>query len=111
MLNKIQAGKVIEWLNGTGATVKSGDVVVIGALIGVAVADIIDGDTGSVDLSGVFELPKLAGQSFAFGAKLYWDATAKNLTTTVTSNTFTGNAWLPAASAATIARVVLANGF
>lgn len=71
--NYIQRGEVLSWENDTGSTVESGDPVVIGSLIGVALQDIEDGDQGSVQISGVFELPKATGSSWSTGDRLVWD--------------------------------------
>lgn len=85
MKNKIQPGHVLDYTNGTGAAILAGTLVVFGVLFGVAVADIPDGETGAVDLEGVFEFPKASG-AITQGAKVYYDATAKNVTTTAASN-------------------------
>lgn len=74
--NFVQAGKVIDWTNGTGAAVASGDVVKIGNLLGVAAVDIAADASGSVSLCGVFTVPKVAGAVIAQGETLTWDASA-----------------------------------
>lgn len=85
MKNFRKKGNVIDYLNSTGTTIASGDFVVIGIVGGFAQTNIANGDTGAVLLEGVFEVPKAAG-AITQGAKLYWDATAKNWTTTAASN-------------------------
>jgi predicted RecA/RadA family phage recombinase len=58
-----------------GSNLASGAVVVLGAQIGVVAEDIASGDTGVVNLEGVFNLLKKSGVAFAIGDKLYWHAT------------------------------------
>jgi predicted RecA/RadA family phage recombinase len=59
-----------------------GQVVVVGDLIGVAKGAGTTGDLVIVDLEGVFTLPKATPETWGTqGAKLYYDATAKKVTT------------------------------
>ncbi len=71
-----QPGDVIPWVNGTGAAKVSGQVVVIGKVLGVCLVDIAAGATGSVALDGVFSVPKVSGAVIAQGENLTWDASA-----------------------------------
>ena len=64
------------------ATVAAGDVVVQGDLIGVAKRPIAANDLGSLALTGVFDIAKIAATALAVGAVVYWDATAKVATNT-----------------------------
>lgn len=59
----------------------------------------------------VMNAPKASGQAWAFGAALYWDATAKAFTTTSTSNTACGHALQPAAADATVSPLIAFNSF
>lgn len=74
--NFVQDGKVINWTNGTASAVSSGDVLVIGQIIGVALADIAVGASGSVAIDGVFTAPKVTGAVIAAGESLTWDVSA-----------------------------------
>lgn len=74
------------------ADVLSGDLVVIGAMIGVAAHGADNGENVTITTRGVFELPKKLGDAFTVGATAYWDAVAKHVTTTETSNTPIGYA-------------------
>jgi predicted RecA/RadA family phage recombinase len=85
-------GRSIQWTNTTGADVKSGDPVVIGERVGCAAVDIAIGATGTVDLGGVFEWPKVAGV-LVQGDKLYYDTVAKNFTKTAAGNVRAGFAF------------------
>jgi predicted RecA/RadA family phage recombinase len=91
MINKIQEGKKLDFVNTTGTLIKSGALVVFGALTAVAITDIAAGDTGAVDLQGVFRFPKVAG-AIAQGAKLYFVTADQNLTTVAGSNALVGAA-------------------
>lgn len=82
--NKIKRGERLDIT--LTAIAASGDVVVVGDILGVAVTGGAIGDTVAVDTEGVFDVPKATGQAWAVGNTLYWDATAKNFTTTSTSN-------------------------
>ena len=90
-----QKGEVLDYK--ASAAVKNGEVVSLGTRIGVAGEDIAAGETGHLHVVGVFEMEKAAG-AVTMGAALYYDATAKNITTTATSNTPAGYAAAPAAS-------------
>ena len=74
--NYIQPGEVIDWTNGTGSAVASGAVVAVGQMLGVALVDIANGATGSVQIKGVFEVPKVSGAVIAAGESLVWDVSA-----------------------------------
>ena len=73
--------------------VKSGDIVSVGDLVGVAFAnyDVADGDGVICDLEGVYLLRKAAG-AFAQGQNLYVAGTGGEVTTTETGNIFIGHA-------------------
>jgi len=76
--NYIQEGKTITYAN-TGTAIVSGQVVVIGNSLAVALGDIAaTSGSGSVMVDGVFELPKTAGASsaIAFGTLPIWDVSA-----------------------------------
>lgn len=57
------------------------------------------------------KVPKPAAQAWAAGAALYWDATAKQLTTTATANTLCAYALQPALAADTVSGLVAFNTF
>ena len=80
-----QDGNVIQYT--ASADVKSGDVVVIGQTIGVALVDIATGETGSVARKGVYTVPKVSTAVIAQGESLLWD---------VSENAFEDNAAVPA---------------
>lgn len=98
-----QPGDVIDYV--AGGNIVAGQVVVIGARIGVALTAIANGKTGSVRVTGVFEITKLGTDVVAQGAALYWDAGNTRLTTTVGSNTPAGYAWKAAGNGPTLVEI------
>lgn len=58
------------------AAVVSGQAVVNGALLGVAISDVALADEGVLSIEGAFELPKAAAAVIADGAALNWDVSA-----------------------------------
>jgi len=83
-------GAVIDWINGTGSNVAAGDVVVVGCLVGVAVADIANGESGVLEVTGSWVLPAVNDTAFSAGDLLYWDATTKKATKTEAGNAVLG---------------------
>lgn len=69
--NYKQPGDVIQYT--AGADISSGDVVVIGSILGVALVDIANGSTGSVAIRGVFTVPKVDGAAIEQGDTLSYD--------------------------------------
>ncbi len=63
----------------SSVAVASGDVVVEGALAGVATDPIEADGTGTVAISGVFALPADEATAFGLGANLAWDVSAEKL--------------------------------
>lgn len=59
-----------------GANITSGQVVKVGALLGVASADIANGAQGEVAITGVFTVPKVSAAVIAQGERLVWDVSA-----------------------------------
>ena len=105
MKNKILSGNTITIT--AGATITSGQGVLVGTVLGVAVESVASGDPVAVQLEGVFTLPILGTDAPAVGAKLYWDAGNSRLTTTVGSNTEAGIAFAAKASGPTTVRIKL----
>lgn len=69
----VQPGEVIDYT--AGANIASGQVVLMGARIGVALKAIANGETGPMQVTGVFNIAKLSTDNMAQGALLYWDNT------------------------------------
>lgn len=94
MKNWIQPGDIVTVV--APVAVSSGAGLLVGVLFGVAISDAIAGDTVEIATTGVVDLPK-AAVAITQGAKLYWDNTTKNVTTTVGTNTLLGCALVAAA--------------
>ena len=105
----VQEGKRMDWVNGTGSDLASGDVVELPAMIGIALGDIADGAGGTLAVAEVWDLPKEAALAIDAGDQLYWDDTAGVITKTSTDNVAAGKAFAPAAADDATARV-LVNG-
>ena len=80
MKNYVKDGDRITWTNSTGSAVLSGDPVTVGGRTAVACLDIADTASGALATGGVFEFDKETGKTFAQFADVYWDATAKKVT-------------------------------
>jgi predicted RecA/RadA family phage recombinase len=105
MASYVQKGDTIDYT--PSAAVAVGEVVVMGTTgIGIADRPIAANEKGGLVVEGVFDLPKATGAVTRF-AKVYWDATAGNATTTSTSNTLAGYAVEAAASGDATVRVKL----
>lgn len=76
--NRVQDGKVLQFTNG-GSAISSGDVVVIEKLVGVALVDIANGDTGSVAIEQVYDLPKVDAAVIAQGEAVHYDVSASEV--------------------------------
>lgn len=74
MINYEQRGEVLTIT--AGADLTSGQVVRVGAILGVATQAIANGASGEVALKGVFNVPKVSGAVIAQGERLVWDASA-----------------------------------
>ena len=95
MKNFVQAGSNLTLP--APAAIASGDLVIIGSLIGVAAGSAASGEDFDLVTAGVFDLPKATG-AIGLGAAVYGDSTAKKVTTTASGNTLCGTAVKAAAS-------------
>lgn len=113
-------GNVIQWTNGTGAAVASGQVVKVGNILGVALVAIAIGASGSVAVEGVFSgVPKVSAAVFVQGEKLIFDVSAgsgvgafDDSAATPASGDVTGGAiaWVAGANAETTCTIKLTPG-
>jgi len=86
--------------------VNPGDGLLVGSLFGYAKGKAASGSPIETLTEGVVDGGKAAG-AVTQGAKLYWDNTAKVLTTTASGNTQVGVATQAAASGDATARIKL----
>ncbi|MGJ5618498.1 DUF2190 family protein [Sulfitobacter sp. MF3-043] len=101
MRNYIQPGEDITL--DSPADVLSGAGVIVGNLFGVANGDAATGKPVVLSTVGVFDLPKTTANDITIGAALYWNDTAKEVTTTVSGNTKVGVAIAAKSGAGTVA--------
>jgi predicted RecA/RadA family phage recombinase len=86
--------------------VSAGGGVKVGLLFGIAANTYANGEEGIVGLDGVYDVAK-DSSVFAQGAAVYWDNTAKLMTSTTTSNTKIGVATVAAVTGDATVRVIL----
>lgn len=98
----VKPGKTLKFT--AGGTLSSGDGLLIGKLFGVVAGNLIAGQSGELDLVGVFILPK-DGSVIAIGVAVYWDGS--DVTTTALANEKIGTANLAAAGGAATVEVRL----
>ena len=78
----IQKGKVIDYT--AAADIAYFEVVPLAAKIGIALEPIASGETGSLAISEVWELPAATSLEIAVGDKVYWSTENSNITKTNT---------------------------
>lgn len=103
--NYIQPGEVLDHV--AAAVIVSGQAVLLGKRVGIALGNAAIGETVAVQVKGVFNVPKVTANVVAQGALLYWDDTAKLFTTTVGTNTLAGYAAAAAGNTATTVDIAL----
>lgn len=81
--NYKQPGEVLELTAPAGGVV-SGTAYKIGQFLVIALVTAAAGEKFSGACCGVWELPKVSAQAWTEGALVYWDDTAKNVTTVAT---------------------------
>lgn len=72
--------------------VESGEMVIAGALKGVAQFDAAQDDDVVIVTEGVFDFAKVGSQAWTLGVAVYWDAANKRCTTGASGNTLIGAA-------------------
>ncbi len=107
MKNFIQHGNTLDLT--APYDVLSGDGFLVGLIFAVATVNASSGSVLAGCLTGVFELTAKNTDTGAVGAKVYWDDTAKEITTTATDNTLVGALVAPKTNGQLLA-VVRLNG-
>lgn len=102
--NYVSEGDVLDYTAGATAVV-SGSVVAMGKRIGIALSDIPVFGTGSVAVTGVWAVSKLATDDVAQGELLYWDPANNRVTETAGALNLAGYAAAPAGAGATSVRI------
>ena len=85
-----QAGKIID-VTLTG-DYNVGDIIPFDGMVGVAVVSGLTGEVIAVEIEKVWTITAKTADAISIGTKLYWDATAEELTITATDNTYAGKA-------------------
>lgn len=101
-----QRGEAIDFVNATNKKIEANQIVVFGERVGVAGTPIEAGETGTLHVFGVFEMPKKESEAITAGSAVYYDATAEAITTTAGS-VKAGYATEAAAAADTTVKVKL----
>lgn len=74
--NYVNGASTIEYSN-TGSAIASGDIVVMGDIVGVAITDIAaTTGVGTVQIEGAFTVAKISGTAWNVGDAVDWDASA-----------------------------------
>lgn len=76
MKNFLYSGEVVPVTGSTSGTA-SGDVVVTGSLVGIAISSAGPSETVAISTEGVFAIPKAAATTFAQGAKVGYNTSTK----------------------------------
>ncbi|WP_018126131.1 DUF2190 family protein [Desulfovibrio oxyclinae] len=85
----IRDGRTMPYENSTGSNIASGQAVLVGSRVGIAISDIPDGESGPLAMTGVHALPKVSADDAAQGGKAYMKTTGE-ITTTASGNTLVG---------------------
>lgn len=105
MNNKVSDGGTLDYSVGAEG-VKSGEIVIVGDVAGVAMRTGKEGETVALCIEGVYSLPK-GTTAIPQGKKVYYNTADKNIVGTATGNTFVGYAWSNAAAADQVVDVKL----
>lgn len=109
MKNYIQDGNVLSLT--APYDVAAGAGFKVGSIIAIATSAALTGAAVEGLTAGVVEVAKTSAQAWTVGAKVYWDDTAKEFTTTSTSNTLAGVAVAVATNPSATGRVRLNGSF
>jgi len=91
--------------------VASGAGALVGSIFGVATVGVLSGATVELALTGVFDLKKTSAQAWTVGARIYWDDTNKECTTTASTHKLIGVAVAVADNPSATGRVRLSSAF
>jgi predicted RecA/RadA family phage recombinase len=103
--NFIGEGEAVDLIAPYDVTAGSGALV--GALFGVALNTYKLNDQGVFGTCGIWELKKTSAQAWTAGQKVYWDNTAKEVTSTAGANVLIGVAVAAAVNPSATGRVRL----
>lgn len=70
-----QRGEALDYKNTTAKVIEANTVIELNGRIGIAGAEINPSETGSIHVSGVYEMPKTGTAAIEMGAAVYYDGT------------------------------------
>lgn len=105
MKNFVQEGDILTLT--APYAVASGAGLLVGSIFAIATNAAASGDPVEGVREGVFTHAKTSAQAWTVGAKIYWDNTAKVMTTTATDNILVGAAAAVAANPSATGTVLL----
>lgn len=100
-----QRGESLDYKNSTDVVIEENTIIAIGTRIGITGTYINPGETGSLHVCGIYEMPKADETEIALGTAVYFDGTG--ITATSDGNTPAGYAAATAAAADTVVLVKL----
>lgn len=107
MANYVQEGRIINYANTGEKAIAYGDVVVLTEIIGVATMNIPAGATGTVEITGVYEMSAETTSAFSTGQTVYWVDDKLTTTQPETGAVVGGRVIEPKAQASAVALVKL----
>lgn len=99
----VNRGESIDYTNSGVSEIAANSVVVLTSRIGIAGTNIPVGAIGTVNITGVYDIPATTTEAYTVGQPVYWDGTT--ITSVATDNELAGFVVLPKDTAAAIARV------
>ena len=96
-----QRGESLDYKNGTDVVIEENTIIDLGTRVGITGTYINPGETGSLHVCGVYEMPKTDATEIALGAAVYFDGTG------ITATAGSTPAGYAAATAADVDTVVL----
>jgi len=109
MKTYIQDGEALELT--APYDVASGGGALVGSIFGVAKSDVLSGALGVFQLTGVVELAKVSAQAWTAGVLLYWDDSAKLVTSTASTHKLIGVAAAAAVNPSAVGWIRLNGSF
>jgi predicted RecA/RadA family phage recombinase len=109
MQNYLGDGDQIEFC--APAPLVTGQGLLLGAMFGVVLASVAEGQPGILSLKGIYQLPKNASEVWTVGEGLYWDNTNMYLTVTSADNTRVGVATAVTVNPSSVGNVRLNGSF
>lgn len=75
-----QRGESLDYKNTTDAVIEENTIIDLGTRVGITGTYINPGETGSLHVCGVYEMPKTDDTAIALGAAVYFDGTGITVT-------------------------------